>query len=71
MRTIRLVIVIALVVSACSSTSRVPDRTPGGPRDLGRSTTLPDGTADATSPPTTIAQPDGSEEATVVEVFDG
>jgi endonuclease YncB( thermonuclease family) len=70
MRTIRLVIVIALVVTACSPTSRTPDRTPG-PRDLGRSTTLPDETTDATSPPTTITQPTDSEEATVIDVYDG
>jgi len=70
MRTIGLSLVVALIAAACSTSEPAPSTAvpPGNTTPATTASTAGDGTS---TPPTTIARPDGSEEATVVTVFDG
>ncbi len=70
MRTIGLSLVVALIAVACSTSEPAPSTavSPGNTTPATTASTAVDGTS---TPPTTIARPDGSEKATVVTVFDG
>jgi endonuclease YncB( thermonuclease family) len=70
MRTIGLFLAGALVVSACSTSGGAPQRT-DAPDTSSVTTSRPADPSEPTTPPTTIAQPEGAEEATVIKVFDG
>lgn len=70
MRTIGLFLAGALIVSACSTSGEAPQRT-DAPNTSTVTTPEPAAPSDSATPPSTIAQPDGSEEATVIKVFDG
>jgi endonuclease YncB( thermonuclease family) len=70
MRTIGLFLAGALVVSACSTSGGAPQRT-DAPDTSSVTTSRPADPSEPTTPPTTIVQPEGSEEATVIKVFDG